>query len=251
MKIKSVSQNLFRQFESKLSVKLVVPLIGMNNVDGFYSIFESDKGNYLTLSITPYLIFQYKTKSPYDKSQTVKIGEMDMLQLMTGLKLFHQKLRRADLYTYYTSGNITCEPRRDDTVTISFKSGDFLKFEPGVVTNPDGTPLPGVFMYLNLDQNKTELSLDEFEFLIYKISRIDLNEDGIRLVQMKLLMDPYLNQAKQTNSEGSSTNNTQTTNIYQKSIYQKTVNENPIDNRRVNYQKPTSLDDLSKGFGDF
>ena len=30
-----------------------------------------------------------------------------------------------------------------------------------------------------------------------------------------------------------------------------TVNENPIDNRRVNYQKPTSLDDLSKGFGDF
>ena len=68
---------------------------------------------------------------------------------------------------------------------------------------------------------------------------------------MKLLMDPYLNQAKQTNSEGSSANNTQTTNIYQKSIYQKPVNENPIDNRRMNYQKPTSLDDLSKGFGDF
>ena len=251
MKIKSVSQNLFRQLDSKLSVKLVVPLIGSNNMDGFYSIYESEKGNYLTLSITPYIVFQYKTKAPFDKNQTVRIGEMDMLDLIGGLKLFKQKLNRADLFTYYKSGDITCDPRRDDIITISFKSGDFMKFEPGVILNIDGSPLPGIYMYLNLDENKTELSLDEFDFLCYKISRIDLNADGLQLVQTRLAMEQYLEQNKKTVSGGSSVNNNPARNIYQKSIYQKQVNENPVDNRRVNYQSPSSLDDLSKGFGDF
>ena len=250
MKIKSVSQNLFRQFDSKLSVKLVVPLIGANNVDGFYSIYESDKGNYLTLSITPYIVFQYKNKGPFDKSQTVRIGEMDMLDLIRGLGIFEKKLNRADLFTYYKSGDITCEPRRDDTITISFKSGDFLKFEPGVILNTDGSPLPGVYLYLNMDENKTELSLDEFDFLYYKISRMDLNAQGLQLIQTRLAMEQYLDQNKKTATEESSVNNTPVRNIYQKSIYQKQVNENPVDNRRANYQSPSSLDDISKGFGD-
>lgn len=247
MKIRSVSQSLFKQLESKLSIKISVNLMDGFDKDSFYNLFETSGGSYLTMNINPTIVFQYKTNGPYDKSQMVRITELDMVVLIKSLKEFYAKLSRPNMFTYYKSGNITCEARRDDIVTISFRSGGFIELEPGVISDSDGKPLPGVYLYINMKNHKTEISFDEFEYILYVFNKLDLRTEAQNLVIQRLLLEERLLNTKKDTPSNTGTSR-QTSSYGTRSIFQKIEDYEPmpeisIDNRRIS-QQPRSLDDI-------
>ena len=198
MKIKSVSQTIFKQTDSKLVIKLSsVVLDGMDEIS-YYNLYETDRYDYLSVNVNSYITIQYKAESlAYDRNQTVRITDNDLYQFNKKLMDFYKKLTRSDMFTYYKSGTITCNSRRDDVITISLKSGGFLELEPGVIVDKNtNSALPGVYLYINMKDQKAEISIDEFEYLLYKFSRIDINSEGLKLIMMKLLLEDKLTPTK-------------------------------------------------------
>lgn len=194
MNFKSVSQNLIPPTD-KMSVKLKVDLTNSKtNQDSFYNIFQSQTGNYLTFNINAAIVIQYKTiASSYDVSNSIRITDESMFKVVKSMNEFYKKLLRKDLFTYYKSGSITCEARRDDKKTISLKTGGFVELEPGVIVDENtNEALPGVFMYINVKENKIDLSIDEFEALLYRLTKVDIVKDGFNLVLGKLLLEDRL-----------------------------------------------------------
>lgn len=243
MQFKTVSQHLLRPMD-KLVLKLSVSLVnGRTNQDGYYNIYEQPNANYLTFNLDAAVIFQYKVAGTYDPNQIVRVTDETLYQVNKALQEFYKKLLRPDLFSYYKSGAITCNPRRDDTKTISLKTGGFMELEPGVIADAaTNSVLPGVFLYLNEKNNKIELSIDEFEAIMYKLSKLDINGYGMQLVLASELFSDKM--AK--NSYGGTYKATQkpsTPNIFQKRISQPSVEE-VIDNRVKQSTQPSSIDDL-------
>lgn len=205
MKIKSVSQTLFKQTDSKLTIKITTNVLDGMDETTYYNLYETDRYDYLSININSYINIQYKAESlAYDRNQTVRITDNDLYQLNKKLMEFYKKLTRSDMFTYYKSGIITCNSRRDDIMTISLKSGGFLELEPGVILDKNtNTALPGVYLYINMKDQKAEISIDEFEFLLYKFSRIDINSEGIKLITLKLLLEDKITPQKTRSIERS------------------------------------------------
>lgn len=205
MKIKSVSQMIFKQTDSKLLIKLTSTVLDGADDINYYNLYETDRYDYLSININAYITVQYKVESmAYDRNQTVRIIDSDLYQLNKKLLDFYKRLTRSDMFTYYKSGIITCNNRRDDTITISLKSGGFLELEPGVIIDKNtNSALPGVYLYVNMKDQKAEISIDEFEFLMYKFSRLDINAEGMKLIMMKLLLEDKITPTKRRVIENS------------------------------------------------
>lgn len=242
MQIKSVSMPLLRQMD-KLVMKLTVNLMDTKNMDSFYNLFETARGSYLTLNIDASIVFQYKDalSTTYDPSHTIRITDEVIYQVNKSFQSFYKKLMRQDLFSYYSNGAITCNPRRSDKETISLKTGGFIELEPGVIADTNtNQALPGVFFYINKKENKCDISIDEFENIMYKLTKIDPSKDGLDLVIGRMLIEQRLekNSVRNTNY----VKDTPKTNIFQKKDEQLVE---LVEDRRLK-SPPTSLEDLMR-----
>lgn len=235
MKIRSVSELLLKPINDKLTIKLKVDLTdSRKDVDSFYSIFESSGASYLTFFPNAYITFQYKTVGAYDPNQIIKIYESDIFQVIREFKKFYQKLLRPDLFIYYKSGAITCEPRRDDVVTVAIKTGGYIQLEPAVIAdNRTNQPLPGVRLSLNIKENLTELSIDEYEMIMYKLSTININSEGMNLINSYMLLESRI----ERNRYGDRNNN---------QLIGKVMNDKPRQPKINIFQRKEELDKLKE-----
>lgn len=199
MAIKTISYILLPPTE-KLKIKLTVSLLDGFNKDTFYSLFETQGYDYLTLNLACSVVFQYRSTT-WDKSQQVHINDSNIFMFNRKMNEFYSRLTRQGLFTYFKNGNISCHPVKDDIITITLKGGEYLELEPGVIFDTNKEPLPGVYMSINVSDHKVDLSIDEFEAILYKFARIDIGSLGLQVLQTKLLMDERLQQSKYSSSE--------------------------------------------------
>lgn len=253
MRVKSVSQLLLKLTTDKCQIKIRVDIEDYKSrADGFYSIYETDSGSYLSFNPNSCIVFQYKSQGAYDVNQTVKVTDDDLFSVTKGLKKFYQKLMRPDMFVYYKSGAISCEPRRDDTVVIPIRSGGFLEFEPAVIYDDKGGAFPGVNMAINIKENRVDMSIDEFETLLYKMSKIDIGSEAMKLINAYMLLEQRIERNKggnylppQSTPESGKKINNARINIFQKKDLERNnqVDELVLDNRAI-VNVPKSLDDL-------
>ena len=231
----------------KLSLKLSVPLEDTKAQESYYSIYESNRGRYLTLSAGASIVLQYKTEAPYDPGQVVKITEDNIYQVSKFFRIFYERvLLRKNLFQYYTSGNITCDLRKTDIMTHSLRTGGHIKLEPTVIVNLNDVCLPGVNLYINMDEQKADLSVDEFETLMNRLSTINISEEAMQLIITRLLLDTKLDRSTYTSSTDTTKSKpSNPVNIFQRkekpSLSE--THEEVVDYRpKVN--QPKSLDEL-------
>lgn len=186
--IKSVSQVLLRPTE-KLVIKLSVGLLDGTGKESFYSLYSAELYDYLTFNTSANVLIQYKTNEPYDRNQYIHINDMNIFHWNKELSKFYQKLQRKDLFIYYTSGIIELNAKDTDKQSISLRGGEFVELEPAVIYDKNGTPLPGVVMRINIRDHAVDLSMDEFEAILYKFNNLDIGSAGMRLVLARLIVD--------------------------------------------------------------
>lgn len=234
MQFRTVSQHLIKPpIDGKLVVKLSVPLQDMKGIDSFYAITEVERNKYLTMNVDTSLVFQYKDNTSYDPNKTIKVGLKDIFKLKRWMNEYYTRvLTRSDLFTYYKSGNITCNARRDDTKTLSLIGGGFISLEPSVIVDEHNSIYPGVNLMLNMTDYKVNVTIDEFELLMYVINGIDLNRDGMNLIVARLLMEERSNRINRS------------TNINQTEISKYETPKEVVQDNRVISNKPKSIFDL-------
>lgn len=243
---KSVSIVIMRT--ESLVVKLSVTLLDGKDSNAVYSIYETDMYDYITVNLAAYVVMQYKPKLdsgiPWDASHSIRVNEMSMFTLLRGLKDFYGKYQREDLFIYYKSGMIECNPDPDDRIVISLVNNQFIELEPDVIIDPiTNMILPGVVMKLNNTDNKIQLSSDEYEALLYKLDRLNIQSTALNLVTLSMLADkddkPVFNgdiEPKPTKKQKPQLN------IFQRK--EKAMSVDSVIDRRVKDQTPSSLDDL-------
>ena len=193
MKLKSVSQTIFRQPESKLSVKLTANVLDGCDDVSYYQLYQADQYDYLSVTINAFVVMQYKPEEriPYLREHTVRITDLDLYQFNKQFQEFYNtRLSRVDMFTYFKSGDVTCNKKRNDTMSISFKSGGHIELEPSVIIDKNRqTAIPGATICINMTDYKTEVSLDEYEYLMWKFAKMDIQKEARELIMMKLLLE--------------------------------------------------------------
>lgn len=198
MAIRTISYVLLPPTD-KLKIKLSVSLLDGFNKDSFYSLFETQGYDYLTLNILSNVVFQYKSEV-WDRNQQLHINDSNIFMFNRKLNEFYTRLTRQGLFSYFKNGNITCHPVKEDIVTIALKGGEYLELEPGVIFDTNKEPLPGVYMSINVSENRVDLSIDEFEAILYKFAKIDIGTLGLQVLQTKLLLEDKLKELKHSPS---------------------------------------------------
>ena len=218
--------------------------MGMDNRDSYYNIYESDAGlSYLTLNPACYVVFQYKEPGgTWDRSQTIHINDETIYQFNKGWQRFYRTLTRPDMFSYGKDGNISCNGTKKDKEVIQLRNGEIMELEPAVIFDKT-TPLPGVNIYINHSENKADLSIDEYEAVMYKFSRIDIGSQGMQLIITRLLLDKQLAETKSETDPGFR-NKQPTMNIFQRKENSQ-VQEMVEDNRVVTQKESIkTLDDI-------
>ena len=241
--IKQVSRILLKPTE-KLTIKLSVGLLDSYNNDSYYSLFEGNPYDYLTINMSANITMQYKTNIPWDRSQTVHISDQNIYYWNRMIQLFYQKIQKPDLYTYYTSGKIEYNGDESYRMSIPLKGGEYVEFEPGIIVDEKGTELPGVLMRLNIKDHQVELSFDEFESIMYMFSKINIGSEAMQLIITNLLLEEKIADAKKNQVGGTYVPEKSSVNIFQrKDEVREESKEMVADNRKIQ-QTITSLDDL-------
>lgn len=243
MQFKTVSLQLLKPMD-KLVIKFSVNLSNSKWGESYYNIYEQPNANYLTFTPDASIVFQYKdANTVYDPSHTVRITDETLFQVNKDFQEFYKNLLRPDLFTYYKSGAVVCHPRRDDKKTISLLSGGFMELNPGVIVDEKtNSSLPGVHLCLNIKENLVSLSMNEFEAILLKLSKIDISLMAIQLIQSSELMRDKVDKHKNVNIE-SKPRSTSAPNIFQKPVRQ-TSQDEIVDTRVSQINQPTSLDEL-------
>lgn len=238
--IKSASVTLLKPTE-KLIIKLSVNLLDGLNKESFYSIYETEMYDYLTMNMAANVIFQFKPPQgiPWDRSHSVHVNDGNIYQVNKFFQDFYRIMNRPGLFTYGTN-SISCNSTNEDVRAIALKGSEFMELEPSVIYDTNGTALPGVNLRLNIKDNKVELSIDEFEAIMYKLSKIDITSDAMKLLILRIVMEERIENTKKMPNP-SYTSRPPVGNVFQQKVEPK--EEVVVDNRSV-MGGITSLDDL-------
>lgn len=238
--IKSVSQIWF-QFAKILQIKLSVRLQDMGQVDSYYSIYTKDELNYLTFNSSSTVVIQIKDPNTlWDMSKSVHVNDINIVRFNRGLLQLQQRLSNPNLFRYYKrDGGIEYCGTKEDRITIQLGKNEFLELEPGVIFISNDNCIPGVYVRLNKKANEVGISIDEFEAIARKFSRVDIGTEGLHLIIARLQLENRLQHVlpevpKQKPKASIYEGKNQTRQEY-------------VKDNRVNYQKttePKSLFDL-------
>lgn len=237
--IKAVSLILLKPTE-KLTIKLSVNLLDGFSKESFYYIYEQERYDYLTVNIAANVLLQFKppTGVPWDRSHTVHVNDNNIFQVNRFFQDFYKVMTRPNLFSYGKA--ISCNATKEDIRAIALRGGEFMELEPSVIFDTNGTELPGLILRLNMRDNKIELSIDEYEAIMYKLSRLDIMSDAIKLLSLRISMEDRIqNSKKMTNPSYEPT--APAGNVFQQKIESKP--EVVIDSRLTNCGIG-SIDDL-------
>ena len=242
MAIKSASLILLKPTD-KLTVKLSVGLLDGFGKDSFYSIYDSGNGDYLTLNMASNIIIQYKPSGdiPYHPNQIIHINDTNIYRFNRILQDFYKIIIKPDMFTYYNNGTIKCNNTDNDKVSHMLRGNEFIEFEPSVVYDNKDHPFPGVLMRINEKSNQVDLSIDEFESLMYKFSQINITELSLQLINSRLLLEDKIIESKKDKCIGYKPKPT-VGNVFEKQIEKEQVEE-VVDNR-IETRVINSIEDL-------
>lgn len=235
-----------------LLVKLSVTLLDGKDTNAIYSIYETDIYDYITVNLMAYVVIQYKPKFDvigWDVSRSIRVNEMSIFTLIRGLKDFYSIYQKEDLFTYYKSGSIECNATENDTVSIALFNNQFIELKPSTIIDPvTNEVLPGIIMNINNSDNKVQLSSDEFEAFMYRMSQINIQSEAMNLVMMSMLMEKdgkpmvSMNDPKSENNRVKDYVNTNKINIFQRKEIN--MNNESVTDKRILVNTPKTLDEL-------
>ena len=193
MEFKSISQPLIKPIDGKLTIKLTVPLQDSKGIDTFYNVVESSMGKFLSMYVDTLLIFQYKSPGVYDPNQVVKIDNMNMKPVIDWLSNYYDEvLNNPNTFSYERkNGSAYYVPNPKHRRGLELTNGNKMTLEPVVIADEKNETIvyPGVRLYLNIDDNYVDITVQEYEMILYIINRVDLYRDGLNLINTRLLID--------------------------------------------------------------
>lgn len=223
-------------------VKLTVSLLSQDGTDNFYSVYEPGPEAYLMLNPTYYVVFQYKeVGGVWDRSQSMHISEENHYYFTLGLQRFYKTLTRQDMFSY-TRDNVTCHAKKEDKELIQLRNGELMELEPAVIFD-NNNPLPGVNVYINHSKNKADLSIDEFESIMYRFMKLDMGAMALQMINTRLLLETRLGGSSKTDEPVYRKSKPQA-NIFQKAIDSGKRKPDVVADNRVQGNTPKSLNDL-------
>lgn len=213
----SISSNLFNPTE-KLKIQLSV---GLNNDEykNLVNVYENAKGIYI--SFNPNIVIKMTFNSPnkkWEKTDVIYINERNIYMLVAGLHEFYEKLMTSDRFIYNDKGYVVEINSKDSCQNVSLTKGQMIQLEPAILYDKQGYSLPGVMLRVNMKSNEVDLSIDEFESMMYMFDHIRIHQEGMLVLQTYLLMRKKELMSQITQDQ----NQKQTTNKpfnYKKSIF--------------------------------
>lgn len=188
--IKSITKTLLKPTE-KLEIKLSVNLISKTQPDrNYYSIFERDGLGYMKVDITSSVVIDIKDKEGgWSRDKRLHLNYKNMYQFISGLKKFNDIMNNGDFFTYNKNGTIdlTFEKDKDEVFMSNLQFNQFVKLTPAIIHDCDDRPLAGMYMFINNTANIVDLSMDEFESILYLMDNLNISIESQALLNMYVL----------------------------------------------------------------
>ena len=182
--------NVLLKPTDELVIKLSVRITDRNNNDIYYTSFKIGSSQYDTIDLKKSIILQYippminGRKKTYDKSRYIHIDETNIFTLIELLHSFYDVLKSKEtIFKYYDSGYIEYCYDKENIMKRSLKRGESIELEPTVITEETSSIcIPGITMRLNKKDNALNLSIDEFESVLYLFNKINLSTEAMLLL---------------------------------------------------------------------
>lgn len=181
--IKTISSVLYNPVPS-LKIVLVVTL--ERDGTGYMSMYQSNKGDFITVSTMSHISIRYQQpNTEWSSLNQVQITQRNIFQLRIGLSKFYKQFQREDLFQYDTNDKIIgVYPTKYDIVVVNMGAGRFIQIMPAVIMDNKGVLLPGVRMNVNIEKNEILLAIEEFEGMLDLFNHIDIYQASITLLQL-------------------------------------------------------------------
>lgn len=245
--IKSVSQMLYKPTET-LVIKLSVGLLDGTDKEMFYSLYATERYDYLTFNTSANIIIQYKTKAPYDRNQMIHINIGNIYQWRKFLKdVYVEVMSVKGLFNREgKNGPLIINEKLSVKKSVTLKGNEYVEFEPTVVVDKGNVMLPGVAMRINIKDNRVDLTYDEFESMMTIFGGIDISSAAMQLILARLIVDSKM---KIETSDRLPELSERVVNPNDRPSLYGTLSEERetvVDNRPKSIfdNKPTSLDDI-------
>ena len=181
--------------DSTHALQICVSLMKKNNKDNRIMSYHSEYKYYnsnlerqtysIKRNISAYMLIN--DFEDYDNSILLGFSDIPVLQMLFDQKIMGWFMGANRLFEL-VDGKLTL--KSNDNAQFPLSERSFLEFTPMLIEYTDGTLKEGVRMYMNAYDNFVDMSIDKFMELYYYITRVDLYNAALNMLNY-VKIQPY------------------------------------------------------------
>ena len=213
-----------------LTIRIHVKLVDTNF--NFHNEFSYGNKTYLKLDPSVYLTLEMsKGEEGFVQDKTILLTQMNINQVIMSMKKVLKNIYNEKIFAMRGNEIIVYEDmsKKYTEKLMIPNSNQALMIKPSVIYDENETSYEGVHMFINKLENIIELSIDEFESVIYTLSQVNLFEYSQLLINYAMIKYPngyIVNDKPLTQKKKTSINWEQQNNDAVHSTFKKTSDNN-------------------------